>query len=158
MKIPKERCAHCHQWFSPYPPKRDLQTFCSKASCQKERHRQNSLTFHRDNPDWDDSRRIKIKDWVKSYPDYWRHYRATHPAYARREAARMSSLRQGAETVAKRDSWRDLYLGELRDIQAQASPAVAKRDSCHRRVDRILTCLIRRETSQNETLAGPATV
>ena len=157
MEIPKKRCEHCRQWFDPHPPKREVQEFCSRRACQRERHRQACLAFHREDPHCDDKRRETIRRWARRYPDYWRNYRATHGVYRERERKRMRAKRGSVENVAKRDAWKELAVEKLRDIQAQGPEFVAKRDACDRRVDQLLDYLVWKETPQNETVApsGP---
>jgi hypothetical protein len=156
MKIPKKRCEYCSRWFEPYPPKQDLQRFCSRRACQRERHRQACLAFYRDDPHCDDERREKIRAWAQRYPDYWRKYREAHGGYRQRERRRMRVKRRRAGNVAKRDAWKEKAVEKLRDIQAQAPEFVAKRDACDRRVDAVLAYLVWKETPQNETLAQAA--
>ena len=151
MRIPKKRCVHCLRWFKPYAPRRHIQQYCSRRSCQRERHRQACQVFYRDDPRCDDKRREKIRSWARQYPDYWREYRATHGAYRERERQRMRAKRGQAVRVATRDVWSQIAVEKLRDIQAQAPDFVAKRDVCDRRVDKVLDYLIWKETPQNET-------
>lgn len=153
MKIPKKRCERCRSWFDPHPPKRDIQRFCSRQGCQRERHRVACQVFYRADPHCDDKRREKIRGWARRYPDYWRRYRAAHGAYRERERKRMHAKRSGVDRVAKRDAWKEIAVEKLRDIQAQAPEFVAKRDGCDRRVDQLLDYLVWKETPQNETVA-----
>jgi hypothetical protein len=157
MKVSQKRCAHCRQWFKPYPPKRDKQTFCSRGGCQRERHRQACRAFYRDDPRCDDQRREKIRAWARKR-GYWRWYRQTHPGYRMRDNARRRSSRQTAGRAAKRDAWKGMAVEKLRDIQNQGSEFAAKRDACDRRVDQLLDYLVWKETPQNETLRRAAAV
>ena len=152
MKIPKKRCRHCHRWFDPYPPQKDIQEFCSRKRCQQERHRQGCQAFHRAYPDHDDGRRGKIRDWARK-ENYWADWRQGNSTYREREKARMRNKRKAAKRVAKRDVWKQISLDELKDIQGQTSQTVAKRDVWDPRVNDLLVWLIKKETSQNETYA-----
>lgn len=157
MKVPKKRCKHCGRWFRPYPPQRDIQEFCSRRRCQRERHRLGCQAFRRDDPHCDNKRRQKIRNWARK-EGYWVHWRQEHRSYREREKARMRRKRQQIQCVAKRDAWKQFSLEELRRIQGQTPETVAKRDACDRRVDDLLVWLIRKETSQNETHAEAALV
>ena len=150
MKIPKKRCSHCRQWFVPYPPQRDIQTFCSRRTCQRERHRQACRVFYRDDPHCDGKRREKIREWARRR-GYWRWYRRTHPGYRERDNTRRQCARQGGDRAAKRDAWKRIAVEKLRDIQGQSPDFAAKRDAWDRRVDEVLDYLVWKESPQNET-------
>jgi len=157
MRIPKKLCKNCDRWFEPYPPQQDIQQFCFRKRCQRERHRQGCQAFRREDPHCDEKRRPKIRDWARK-EGYWPDWRRDHPAYREREKVRMRKKRQQAKRVAKRDAWKQFSLEELQRIQAQTPETVAKRDACDRRVDDLLVWLIQKETSQNETYAPASTV
>jgi hypothetical protein len=152
MNIPKKRCRHCHGWFEPYPPQKYIQEFCSRKRCQQARHRQACQAFRRANPDHDDGRRNKIRNWARQ-EDYWSHWRQENPEYREQEKARMRNKRKEAKAVAKRDAWKQISVDELKEIQGQTSQTVAKRDAWDPRMDELLVWLIKKETSQNETHA-----
>lgn len=158
MKISKKRCRHCGRWYKPYARRRHIQQFCSRRLCQHERHRLSCVAFHRSDPDYDVPRRAKIRDWAKRYPDYWRRYRAQHPAYRQRERRRMRCRRRGVIRVAKRDVLSQVAVDKLQDIQRQGREFVAKRDVLDRRVDDVLDFLVWKETSQNEIFNRTAPV
>lgn len=153
MRISKKRCEHCRGWYKPYVRRRHIQQFCSRRLCQRERHRLACVVFRRSDPECDGQRRGKIRDWARQYPDYWRGYRAEHPAYRERERRRMQAKRGHVIRVAKRDVLRQMAVERLRDIQAQGAEFVAKRDVLDRRVEGVLEFLVWKETSQNETFA-----
>ena len=153
MKIPKKRCRHCHRWFDPYPPQKDIQEFCSHKRCQQERHRRGCQAFHRADPDHDNGRRGKIRDWARK-ENYWAHWRQGNSTYREQEKTRMRNKRKAGKRVAKRDAWKQISLDELRGIQGQTSQIVAKRDVWDSRVNDLLVWLIKKETSQNETYVG----
>lgn len=76
-------CLCCGVSFCPYPG-RPHQEFCSKAGCQRERRRR----WHREKMANDEVYRKGQSDcqqnWLERHPDYWREYRASHPAYCER--------------------------------------------------------------------------
>lgn len=154
---PARRCEGCHQWFEPDPSKRRKQRYCWRKRCQRKSHQQACQRYRRKNPDDDDSRRPKIRDWARQ-KGYWPSWRQDHEEYREREKARMRKKRRGARRVAKRDLRTHIFIEELREIQAQASETVAKRDVRDRRVDALLSCLIRNKASQNETHAQAGVV
>ena len=157
MKIPKKRCTQCGCWFKPYPPKKDIQRFCSRRACQRERHRQACQRFYRNDPHCDEKRRVKIRDWARKR-GYWRWYRQAHPVYRAQDNARRRSARQGGKSAAKRDAWKEMAVEKLRNIQRQAPRFAAKRDACDRRVEEVLAYLVWKETPQNETVHLPVPI
>ena len=122
----RRRCHICEDWFIPRRRARKIsQRCCSKAACQKERKAENKRDWWRRNPDYDQSRRTKIQDWAKDYPDYWRQYRATHPGYVEKDNRR-------------------------RVLSRQKSQLSAKQDSVHRRVDGLVDYLLWKEESAKQ--------
>jgi len=146
MKGSKIRCQHCRKWFEP---KRTRQTTCPRKRCQRERHRENCEQWRKKNSGKGPAPN-KVRWWAGAL-SYWQHYRETHASYRQREKQRMRLKRKSVKSVATRDSRRSIFLGELRKIQTEMPETVATRDSRDRRMDALLTSLIRRETSQNET-------
>jgi hypothetical protein len=157
MMIPKKRCRHCGGWFNPYPPKRGIQTYCSRRACQRERHRQACRAFYRDDPHCDDRRRAKIRDWARKR-GYWRWYRQTHPGYRARDNTRRRLSRQGVDRAAKRDAWQEMAVEKLRDIQGQGPDFAAKRDAWDPRMEQVLAYLVWKEMPQNETVPQGPTI
>jgi hypothetical protein len=151
MKVPKIRCDQCRRWFRPYSRQRHIQKTCPRAACQRARHRQACQAYRRENPNDDDSRRPKIRNWARK-ESYWPNWRRDHPEYREREEARMRNKRRSARRVAKRDALREISLEKLRGIRPENTEPVAKRDALDRRVDQVVDYLVWKETSQNETL------
>ncbi|MBV9224843.1 MAG: hypothetical protein JOZ45_18870 [Acidobacteriaceae bacterium] len=72
------RCRYCQQPFQP-SPYRPQQTVCSQADCQRRRRSE----YHRQRLQTDSEYRQVCLDsprkWRARHPDYWQHYRETHP-------------------------------------------------------------------------------
>jgi hypothetical protein len=56
--------------------------------CRRARQRQAYRSWWGRNHDYDGARRGSIRRWAKDYPDYWKRYRQSHPAYAERNRRR----------------------------------------------------------------------
>ena len=78
-----QRCAGCGKSFHPRPqsPK---QTYCSAASCQRERRRRWQQTRRETDPDYRENQARAQHAWAAQHPDYWRAYRAVHAQYCER--------------------------------------------------------------------------
>ena len=146
MKESKIRCEQCRRWFKPI---KKTQTTCNRKCCQRKRHQKNCGEWRKENPGKGPAPN-KVRNWAGPIR-YWQHYRQDHPEYREKEKQRMRLRRKNMKSVAKRDSRTVIYLGELREIQAEAAETVAIRDSRDRRVDALLLSRIRKESSQNET-------
>jgi len=101
--IAKRRCQYCHQWFEPDKRKVDIQMTCMDPACQYRRQRERSDAWWQVTPVKYKDRRTKIRAWATKLK-YDRHYRANHPEYAQREAARMKKKRKRLKTVARQIS------------------------------------------------------
>ena len=101
------RCRFCHRLYPPDPhvarfkKLRKPQKSCGRKACRRARQRQNYSGWIVRHPWHRPQRRIKISAWAKAFPDYWRHYRATHQDYRRRERRRMAAKRRRTKNVAK---------------------------------------------------------
>lgn len=142
MRLSSRYCGACRRRFRPG---RCTQKICSRRQCQKNRHRRSCLSWHKRHSHRDQNRRSKIRGWAKQYPNYWRHYRAAHPAYVKRERVRMRRKRRRAKAVAKRDARRIFAVEKLRKMASRLPKRVAKRDACHRRVRDVIEFLIWKE-------------
>lgn len=152
MEVTKIRCIYCGSWFNPCPTVK-IQKVCSQSACQIERHRRGCLEWHKKHPEYDQSRRHKIRAWAKKN-DYWKEYRLKHPQYRKHEAARMRARRLKLGCVAKRDALRQIAVEKLVTIQAIRPENVAKRDVYDRRVDKVLEFLIWNEgVAKRDSLA-----
>ena len=136
----KKRCLYCGEAFYPDPRTAEFQKSCPKVQCRKIRKRQADLHWNRRNPDYFKWRRIKVGIWAKQYPNYWRHYRSTHPAYKNRERERMRERR--ALRVAKQDTITQNPVGYLSGLRSLRCQTVAKQDAIDSQIDGILDYLI----------------
>jgi hypothetical protein len=125
MSVHKKRCRVCREWFMPNARTARFQKTCPRASCRRERKRQADIQWRSKNMDYDASRQGKKRTWAQAYPDYWRQYRAAHPAYVERNRA-ATRERKGASRLR-----------------------FANQDAITRPIDGILTFLVRREGFAN---------
>nr|WP_137959868.1 hypothetical protein [Burkholderia sp. 4M9327F10] len=98
-------CAACGKAFHPL-----LQTpnqrYCSAAACQRERRRRWQREHLRGDADYRDNQARAQAKWRVRHPDYWRQYRATHPAYRERNCAmqRSRNAQRSSSPVANMDA------------------------------------------------------
>jgi hypothetical protein len=78
-----KHCVACGQSFRPRPQV-PHQTFCSASSCQRTRKLQWQRNKLQVDPDYHENQERAQKAWLHRNPDYYRHYRASHPDYAAR--------------------------------------------------------------------------
>lgn len=119
----QKRCVFCGDAFTPNP-RTQHQIACVKPACRKKRKRQADATWRRNNRDWFEGRRAKVRQWAQAYPDYWRKSRASRPQYREREKERM---RQRRARVAKQDAIRRNPVGYLEGLRGLRR--VAKQDA-----------------------------
>lgn len=81
-----QTCAACGAAFTPLPHV-PHQRYCSSASCQRARRRAWQRQRLRTDPDYRENQARAQANWVARHADYWRQYRATHPAYTERNRA-----------------------------------------------------------------------
>jgi len=141
----KKRCDFCHKWFMPHP-QAPHQCCCSDPACRKKRKSTADKKWRLNNQNYGRSRKLKIRDWAKEYPNYWQRYRRERPDYAQKERQRMRSVRQRAKNVAKQDAVRKISVEKLKSIREYEPDFVAKQDAVHRRVDGILDYLFWKES------------
>ena len=91
-----------------------------------------------------------MRKWAKAYPDYWRHYRQTHPAYVERERIGRRSRRQRQKSAAKQVLMRQIAVEKLRSIEAQAPKNAAKQVLIHRRMNSIVDYLLWKECAAKQ--------
>lgn len=97
-------CACCGQTFLPRPQTPN-QTYCSLPDCQRARKRQWHHDKIQSDPDYQGNQRDAQRAWLERHPDYWRHYRDTHPEYAGRNRGRQRNGGSGNNvTLAKMDA------------------------------------------------------
>ncbi len=135
----KKRCTICGRWYIPNPRTAKTQKACGDPACRQERKRQADKTWLAKNPGWTAGRKIKVRNWNRDYPAYWRRYRAEHPQYRRKERERMA--RNRVLRVAKQDAIRQNPVGYLREVRVLSPKTVAKQDAISQRLDGVLDYL-----------------
>jgi hypothetical protein len=86
----KRACLCCGRWFIPRVNVPDQQ-YCSRRVCQNARRRlwrKQKLTT---DPDYKADQYAAQKRWCEKNPDYWKHYRASHPDYCQRNRQKQKS-------------------------------------------------------------------
>ena len=148
MSVHKKRCRVCREWFMPNARTARFQKTCPRASCRRERKRQADIQWRSKNMDYDASRQGKKRTWAQAYPDYWRQYRAAHPAYVERNRA-ATRERKGASRLrfANQDAITRDPVGYLEGLRPAGM--FANQDAITRPIDGILTFLVRREGFAN---------
>ena len=124
----------------PDPRTAHLQKACPKNTCRRQRKRTTDRQWRRRNPDWFSDHRPKVRLWARNYPQYWKRYRASHPAYRAKERHRMRQTR--VLRVAKQDAIRQNPVGYLADIRSLTLKTVAKQDAIGSQIDGILDYLV----------------
>ena len=141
MKIPKKRCAFCHKWYAPNPRTWKHQKACNAPACKKHRHAQADRNWRIKHPRRGGNWKLKVRVWARDYPDYWRHYRRTHPEYRERDNRRRILSARNASYSAKTDAIRQIAVGKIRSIQDMGAGRSAKADAIDRRVESIVEYL-----------------
>ena len=102
-----QRCAGCGKSFHPraQSPK---QTYCSIASCQRERRRRWQQTRRETDPDYRENQARAQHAWAAQHPEYWRAYRAAHAEYRERNRRLQQErdARRRVRVLAKMDASR----------------------------------------------------
>ena len=75
----RKRCRFCGELFLPDPRLKGRQYACSKADCQKERHRQNCAAWNDAHRDQFQGRYPDTQAWLADRPGYIAEYRQAHP-------------------------------------------------------------------------------
>jgi hypothetical protein len=88
--MPTKKCAACSQFFKTWP-QTPQQKFCSKPECQRERRRLNKQSHREVNPE---AHAKESRVWATMNPDYWKNYRAGHPAYVERNRKQQKQRNQ----------------------------------------------------------------
>ena len=144
MSNPKKRCVVCHRWYEPDFRIGEGQLACDREECRKERKAEYDRQWRKRNPGYGPGR-AQVRQWAKSYPNYWRQYRKTHPAYVERERMGRRSRRQRQKSAAKQVSMRQIAVEKLRSIQDLVPKNAAKQVLIHRRVGAIVDYLFWKE-------------
>lgn len=82
IRTRQKRCPCCKELFNPDPRTKGKQRYCSKASCQTQRQRQNELDWRTRNPDCLKEQYERSGLWHKARPDYSRQRRTANPEFA----------------------------------------------------------------------------
>jgi hypothetical protein len=154
MSVALKTCGICGEAFAPDVRTRGFQKVCGKPACQRERKRLADERWRAKNPGYRDQE--KMRRWAAGYPDYWRHWRAAHPAYVERNRQRTRErVRASRLMFAKQDAIRDDPVGYLEGLKAQAM--FAKQDAMVPRVlEGILMFLTLREGFAKQKTIDPA--
>lgn len=100
------RCLACGNQFRLLPQVPD-QNHCSSPACQRERRKLWQRLKRAADPAYRDNQARAQKAWLDRHPDYWTHYRASHPDYVERnrehQTARNAS-RRVSSAIAKMDA------------------------------------------------------
>ena len=101
--MPAKQCVACGKFFKPWPQTPN-QSICSKPECQRARGKRNKQNHRRKYPELVAAQN---RDWATNNPDYWKHYRETHPDYVERNREQQkhcNHLRhQSAQNIASID-------------------------------------------------------
>ena len=139
-----KRCLYCKTLFVPNPRTAKAQKACSRTACRRERQRQAYQAWAVCNRDYDSARRGNIRRWAKGFPDYWKRYRQTHPAYRERNRRRTRErLRAKRAMFAKQNAIRLDPVGYLEGLRG--TPMFAKQNAITPPIEGILTYLVTRE-------------
>lgn len=98
-------CAACGTVFTALPHIPN-QRYCSAAACQRARRRAWQRERLHTDSDYRDNQARARAGWLSRHPDYWRQYRATHPAYTERNRVMQRARNTGGtcQPVAKMDA------------------------------------------------------
>lgn len=101
------QCAGCGKHFHPRPqsPK---QSFCSEATCQKERRRRWQSAKRQSDPDYRENQARAQGKWAEGNRSYWSDYRQSHPKYEKRnrdQQRERDARRRVTPVLAKSDAW-----------------------------------------------------
>ena len=99
------RCAACEQAFRPRAQV-PQQQFCGKAACQRERRRRWQQRKRQSDEDYRANQAQAQRSWAGGHRDYWRDWRAAHPAYTERNRLeqRRRDRQRHASRLAKMDA------------------------------------------------------
>lgn len=89
----KKPCLFCRRLFEPYAPAAKRQLICGAAACRRWLKRKLDRAWRRRKPEWGKGLLARRRERRRTY---MRKYRAEHPAYRAREAARMRARRARA--------------------------------------------------------------
>lgn len=104
-------CEYCGDIFIPLPSVKD-QRYCRKPACQKTRKNLWQKRKLASDRDYRENQAACQKAWREKRPDYWKEYRASHPAYVERN----------------REKQQERNHGRSRKRETAPSPVIAKMD------------------------------
>lgn len=140
MSVGQKRCEVCLGWYRPDQRTRGIQKVCAKPECRRTRKRQADARWRLKNAGYDTSRTAKKRAWAKTYPDYWRCYRAGHPVYTERNREQTRARkRQSCLWFANQDAIQRDPVGYLEGLRTR--PRFANQDAMGRSIEGILTYL-----------------
>lgn len=99
----RKHCCCCGELFRPDPRQKGKQITCGKPECQKQRRRDNSRHWRKNNGDYGKKRYPFVKEWLKNHPGYLKNYRQNHPDYiaANRQEQKKRDTRRKENRAAK---------------------------------------------------------
>lgn len=152
------RCRYCGRFFRPDLRKRagpNRQKTCGRDPCRLVHQRRKKQDWEKRHPGRGKSRRLKVQAWAKTYPDYWRCYRAGRPLYREREKLRLRRRRARLRRVAKPTVIRETLVEKLLAVKRVGSKSVAKPTVTARRVDALVDALVWRERVAKQKVMAP---
>jgi hypothetical protein len=102
----KRWCSSCGNAFEPRPQS-PRQAYCPNEACQQARKRLWQQTKRSTDDDYRGNQVVAQEVWRRNHPDYWRHYRDSHPDYTasnRKQQQERNSRRAGSGVIAKSDA------------------------------------------------------
>jgi hypothetical protein len=148
-----KRCLYCGNCYVPDPRTAAEQKACRRKACRRERQRRAYAAWAMCNRDYDGARRGTIRRWAKDYPDYWKRYRQTHPAYSQQNRRRTRErLRARRAMFAKQNAIRQDPVGYLEGLKG--GPLFAKQNAMTRPIEGILTYLVTQQVFAKPNAIG----
>ena len=94
----ERQCGCCKIMFRPdrYHPH---QGYCSKEQCQRRRRTVWQRNKLKTDADYRENQADAQALWMAKNPDYWKNYRASHPAYVERNRLKQQQRRTGSNPV-----------------------------------------------------------
>ena len=104
-KAMQNRCIHCRRFFVPNPRSKGQQ-YCGRKQCQRARKSQWQRRKMATDADYRKNQKEAQATWQENNPQYWRHYRNTHPEYVQNNRClqKQRDARRRAVRLAKMDA------------------------------------------------------
>ncbi|MBI2119168.1 MAG: hypothetical protein HYT97_06030 [Elusimicrobia bacterium] len=144
-RISKKQCDFCHCTFLPDARAWRQQRTCFKESCRKKRKAKAQLKWFLRHPDYHESRKIKIKNWAKDYPDYWKFWRKRHPEYVERDNLRRQQSYQNLKITAKQNETIKIFEQPEGTTLQVLQEFSAKQNLIYRRLESLFNVLSQKE-------------